>query len=84
MINPQDWPVRQQEQAVEIVASAHTTTHTIECTEDGVICIQRNKQRDVSKDPEILKQTEGLANYNVLNQEVIEALMSVLATAKAS
>jgi hypothetical protein len=78
------WPIREPAQAVEIVASAITSTHIVERTEDGVICIRRNEQRDASQDPEIMQETEGMANYSILNQEVIDALLSVLPRAIAS
>ncbi len=76
------WPLRQPDQATPIIAHTSTSTHTIDFSADGVLSIQRNELRDASKDPEILRMTEGLPNYNVLNEENINALMSVLAQAK--
>jgi hypothetical protein len=70
-----DWPTREPEQAVEVVATKETGTHRFELTSDGILCIQRNERRDQSQDPQLLKKTEGLPNYSILNRENLEALI---------
>lgn len=84
------WPTRQPGQAIEILMEACTDTHRFTLSADNIIGIQRNELRDNERrddvgqeDPEFLQMTEGQANCCYINVEEIDALMSVLAVAKA-
>lgn len=78
VMSQQSWPVREPDQAIPVVAHIVTSTHSFDYTADGVLSIQRNELRDISKDPELMRATEGQPNFNVLNEEGVDALFDML------
>lgn len=68
------YPVRTLNQAVAIVAEAHTELYRFTLSADGVVCIQLNELRDESQDPEFIRETKHQAGTLWLNTEGIEAL----------
>lgn len=68
-MNSPQWPVREPNEAIEIVSTQTTSTHIIEYTSDRVICLQVKTDTHL---PEMVEKTKHLPGYLMLSEVEIE------------